>query len=263
MQAVERDRALAILPMPRPTITIITAALNPGPEVRQTIESVISQSYPNVEYIFVDGGSRPDAFAHVEPYSERFSLLIRETDEGISDAWNKAISRATGDVVGIINADDYLLPGTLATIAEAYERHGGSPIVHGGAIRIEVGRESVRRSWIPMWLMIRFGTPVVHPATFVPRAVYDQIGGFNKTYRIAMDYDLILRAYQANTPFVRIAKPLVGFRGGGLSDRNPLDGFAEVRRSQLANGWYRPLVELIYGSKFLFRKYARPVLGLS
>jgi glycosyltransferase involved in cell wall biosynthesis len=248
--------------MTQPTITMITAALNPGPEVRQTIESVLSQEHSSVEYIFVDGGSRAEAFMHVEPYRKHFATLIQEPDEGISDAWNKAIARATGKIIGIINADDYLLPGALRAVADAHERHAGSPIVHGGALRIEKSGETLRYSRIPMWLMLRFGTPVVHPATFVPKAIYDRIGGFDKTYRIAMDYDFILRAYRAGAPFVHLAQPLVGFRGGGLSDRKPLEGFREVRDSQLANGFNRPLVEAIHAAKFCVRKYVRPMLGI-
>jgi glycosyltransferase involved in cell wall biosynthesis len=239
---------------------MITAALNPGPEVVQTIESVLSQEYPDLEYIFVDGGSRDDAFARVSPYLDRISLLIREPDDGISDAWNKAIARATGEIVGIINADDYLLPGALAAVATAYVRHGGSPIVHGDVVRIEHGRETRRGSPIPIWLMVRVGTPVFHPATFVPKTAYDRIGGFGTSYKIAMDYDLILRAYLARVPFVPVPQPLAGFRGGGLSDRKPLDGFREVRRSQLENGLSRPLVEALHAARMGMRKYVRPVL---
>ena len=245
-----------------PKITMITAALNPGPEVRQTIESVLSQGYPNLEYIFVDGGSGPEAFAHVSPYLDRIDVLIREPDDGISDAWNKAIARASGALVGIINADDYLMPGSLDAVAKAYASHGKSPIVHGDVIRIEHGREMVQRSTVPFWLMIRFGTPVFHPATFVPKAVYERIGGFEKAYRIAMDYDLILRAYLASVPFVRVPQPLAGFRGGGVSDRKPLEGFREVRESQIANRLNRPLLEMIHAAKMCVRKYVRPMLGL-
>lgn len=248
--------------MTRLTFTMITAALNPGPEVRQTIESVLTQSYSHVEYIFVDGGSSPESFAHIAPYCGQFAMFIREPDDGISDAWNKAIAHAKGDVIGIINADDYLLPGSLEVVADAYQRHGGTPIIHGDALRIEKDRQTTRRFRLPMWLMLRFGTPVVHPATFVPRAVYDRVGRFGANYRIAMDYDFILRAYRIGTPFVHLARPLVGFRGGGLSDRKPLDGFREVRQSQLANGFGRPLVEAIHAAKYCVRKYIRPTLGL-
>src|SRR3954463_8711640 len=119
-----------------PSITIVTAALNPGPEVAQTIQSVLSQGYSQLQYIFVDGGSRAEAFAHVEPFRAQISTLIRERDDGISDAWNKALTRATGEIIGIINADDYLLPGTLAAVATAYRQNGQSIILHGDAVRI-------------------------------------------------------------------------------------------------------------------------------
>lgn len=248
--------------MTLPRVTIITAALNPGPEVRQTIESVLSQCYQDIEYIFVDGGSRDDAFAHVEPYAERLSLLIREPDAGISDAWNKAIARATGKVIGIINADDYLMPGAITAVVAAYAAHGGAPIVHGDVVRIENGRETARTSTIPFWLMLRFGTPVFHPATFVPATVYRKVGVFDRSMRLAMDYDFILRAYLAGVDFVRVAQPLAGFRSGGVSDRNAVEAFREVRVSQIANGLNRPFIEAIHAAKVGVRKYVRPLFGL-
>ncbi|MFY9511394.1 MAG: glycosyltransferase, partial [Rubrivivax sp.] len=122
-----------------PRISIITAALNPGPEVAQTMQSVCEQGYANLQYIFVDGGSRPECFAAVEPWLPSVSLLIREPDEGISDAWNKALAVADGDIVGLINADDYLLPGTLHKVAAAFASQPGTAIVHGNARRIEGG----------------------------------------------------------------------------------------------------------------------------
>jgi len=240
---------------------MITAALNPGPEVRQTIESVLGQGYPDLEYIFIDGGSEPERFAEVAPYLDRIDVLIREPDEGISDAWNKGIARASGDIVGIINADDYLMPGALDAVARAFERHGKSPIVHGDVIRIERGREMVQRSTVPFWLMIRFGTPVFHPATFVPKAVYERIGCFGKDYRIAMDYDLVLRAYLAGVPFVRVPQPLAGFRSGGVSDRKPLEGFREVFDSQRANGLSPGLARLLFGLKQFVRGTVRPTVS--
>lgn len=249
--------------MKLPRISIITAALNPGPEVRQTIESVFSQNYPNLEYIFVDGGSGPLALKYTEPYKHKFSAFVSERDEGISDAWNKAIRSATGDIIGIVNADDYLLPETLAIVAETFLKNRGVPIIHGSAIRIEQNSKFLRHPTRPFSIMIRFGTPVIHPATFVPKAVYDRIGTFDKGYRLAMDYDFVLRAYLRGVPFVYLAKPLVGFRGGGLSDRRPLDGFREVRDSQLKNGLNEALVHGIYGAKLFVRKYLRTALGIA
>jgi len=249
--------------MTQPRITIITAALNPGAEVRQTIESVLAQRYQSLEYIFIDGGSQPSALELIEPYRKRFAVFVSERDEGISDAWNKGIALATGDIIGLINADDYLLPGALAAVADAYQQNGGASIVHGDALRVEGDRKRRRNPTQPLYVMIRFGTPVVHPATFVPRTIYDRIGAFDKSYKIAMDYDFILRAYRADVPFSRLARPLVGFRAGGLSDRKPLEGFREVRDSQLSHGFNRPLAQLIYTTKRFVRMYIRPIIGLA
>jgi len=246
------------------SFSIITTALNPGPEVQQTIESVLGQGNPEVQYIFVDGGSRPECFAHVEPYLRHIDCLIREPDEGISDAWNKALALAEGDVIGLINADDFLMPGALKYVAAAFVARTGMQVVHGNAQRIEGNRVFVRRPMaLPLPLAVRIGTPVVHPATFVSRDVYRRVGVFDKRYRVAMDYDFVLRAYMAGAHFQHIDETLVGFRGGGLSDREPLVGFRETRCSQLENGLNRVTVEVLHAAKMTTRRYVRPLLGLN
>jgi GT2 family glycosyltransferase len=246
-------------------ITIITAALNPGPEVRQTIESVLGQGYPDLQYIFVDGGSRPESFAFVQPYLTRIDHLIQEPDTGISDAWNKGLARATGDVIGLINADDFLLPGALRSVASVFAAQPGMVLVHGNAQRIENGHNFIRRPMpIPLLrLALRIGTPVVHPATFVAREVYERVGHFDTSYRVAMDYDFVLRAHLAGARFIHLDEALVGFRGGGLSDREPLRGFREVRRSQLDHGLNRFTVELLHAARMTVRRVVRPLLGMS
>lgn len=244
--------------------SIITTALNPGPEVRQTIESVLGQDNVEVQYIFVDGGSRPECFALVEPYLPHISRLIREPDEGISDAWNKALALAEGDVIGLINADDFLMPGALKHVAAAFGTRTGMQVVHGNAQRIEGNRVFVRRPMaLPLPLAVRVGTPVVHPATFVSREVYARAGFFDKRYRVAMDYDFVLRAYLAGAHFQHVDETLVGFRGGGLSDREPLVAFRETRRSQLENGLNRATVEVLHAAKMTVRRYVRPLLGMN
>jgi glycosyltransferase involved in cell wall biosynthesis len=248
------------VPRPIPRLTMITAALNPGPEVRDTLSSILSQAYPNLQVIFVDGGSRPECFAHVEPFLPEVDFLIREPDRGISDAWNKALARADGDIVGILNADDHLLPGALHKVVAGFAAHPGVEIVHGNAQRIDGTRHSVRRPWPwPRWT-VRIGTPVVHPATFVARSLYRRIGGFDLRWRVAMDYDFMLRALRAGARLHHIDDELVVFRGGGLSDREPLRGFREVRECQLEQGLGRAGVELLHQAKMLVRGVVRPRL---
>lgn len=251
------------LPVPRPIprLTMITASLNPGPEVRDTLSSILSQAYPNLQLIVVDGGSRPECFAHVEPFLPHVDLLIREPDRGISDAWNKALARAEGDIVGILNADDHLLPGALHKVVAGFAAHPGVEIVHGNARRIDGTRQSVRRPWPwPSWT-VRIGTPVVHPATFVARSLYQRIGGFDLRWRVAMDYDFMLRALRAGVRLHHIDDELVVFRGGGLSDREPLRGFREVRDCQLDQGLGRVGVELLHQAKTFMRGVVRPRLA--
>lgn len=245
-----------------PRITIITAAYNPGREIEECFRSVQDQGYPNLQHIVIDGGSDDIPFSRITKHRDQISELVHERDNGISDAWNKGLRLADGDLIGLLNADDFLLPGTLRCIAEGYCKTAGRAILHGDVLRIENGKTFQRGSRFPVGLMIYAAIPVLHPATYLPKAVYDQIGLFDLSYGVAMDYDLMLRAWLAGWRFHRIHRPLVGFRAGGNSDRRALEGFADVVRSQRKHRLSPLLIEPLYVAKYIVRKYLRPAVGL-
>ena len=245
-----------------PRISIITATFNPSPVVDECFRSVASQEYPNLQHIVIDGGSSPDCFARVLAHRDRIDVLVHEPDRGISDAWNKGLRHVDGDIVALLNADDNLLPGALAAVANGFRSTGGRAILHGDVIREEDGRTWRMGSPVPVGWMIYVAIPVLHPATYVPTAAYREVGGFDEAYPVAMDYDFILRAHRAGWPFKRVPCPLVHFRAGGNSDRRALEGFTDVYRSQCRHGLSQWVTGPLYRAKMLFRGHIRPLLGM-
>ena len=103
-----------------PKISIITITYNSDATIEETIRSVTMQDYPALEYVIIDGGSTDGTLDIIQKYRDQIQIVISEPDKGISDAFNKGIARATGEIIGIINSDDILLPGALQEVAEAY-----------------------------------------------------------------------------------------------------------------------------------------------
>lgn len=259
--AQDAEAAEGRLAAGRPRITVVTATLNPGPSVLDAVDSVAAQAWPDLQHLVVDGGSTDGSFEALQRRRAQFAALVREPDEGISDAWNKALRLADGDIVGLVSADDRLLPGALRRVASAFAGPERPDLVHGRARRLTVdGRErdrTPRRVRLPLPLAIWLGTPVDHPATFVRRDAYRRIGGFDTRLRVAMDYDLVLRAWRAGLRLRALEAELVACRAGGLSDRQPLRGFDEVLASQLAQGLNPGVARALHAAKVFVRRRLR------
>ena len=105
----------------KPRITVITITYNSAATLEETIRSVTMQDYPALEYVIIDGGSTDGTLDIVQKYKDQIQVVVSEPDKGISDAFNKGVTRATGEIIGIINSDDILLPGALQKLAEAYD----------------------------------------------------------------------------------------------------------------------------------------------
>lgn len=198
-----------------PKISIITITYNSAKTVEETIKSVVSQNYPNLEYLIIDGGSKDTTLDIVEKYRDKISFVLSEPDKGISDAFNKGIKNATGEIIGIINSDDILLPEALQAISDAYEGevdvYRGNTVIWNPELDTNVSmmpgmRCSVDEKW---------GGAVNHPSTFITKRAYDKIGLYNVEYRFAMDVDILYRLYNAGLIFKRIDKDLAKFRLGG------------------------------------------------
>lgn len=243
-------------------ISIITATYNSAKTVRDTFRAVLSQSYPNYEYIVIDGGSKDGTVDIIREYEPLFGGRMRwisEPDEGIYDAMNKGLGMATGDVVGLLNSDDfYTSCNILSRVASAFNDndvdavYGDIHFVHDGDLKKCVRYYSSRpfRRW---WM--RFGFMPAHPSFYCRRSVYEKYGAFDLTYKVAADFECLLRLifiHRIRTKYLPL--DFVTMRTGGASTSGMTSHKRIMHDHQLAfkkNGVYsNVLFELLrYGYK--------------
>ena len=216
------------------TITIITATYNSAKTVKDTFESILRQSYTDYEYIIIDGASKDDTLALIKQYEPRFEgrmKYISEPDKGLYDAMNKGLKMATGDVVGILNSDDfYTSDDALQTIADAFNAndidatYGDIHFVNDDDLTKMVRYYSssvFKRSYM------RFGLMPAHPSFYCKRSIYEKYGAFDTSYRIAADFENLLRLiFIHRIKTLYIPKDFVTMRTGGASTA----GFASRRK---------------------------------
>jgi len=221
------------------TFSIITITFNSLEFLEDAIQSVLSQDEADFEYIIIDGGSTDGTLDVIRRYASGDSRIrwISEPDHGISDAFNKGIALARGDIIGILNSDDTYLPGALLSVAEAYRLNPDFDVFHGDILRVQQGGATLfRLAPADVNTCIWREMPLNHPATFVTRRIYGMVGRFDLAIRIAMDYDMILRIYKSGGLFHYIARPLAAMRYGGASDTQNRNGLKEVRAIAIREG---------------------------
>ena len=206
-------------------LSIITATYNSERTLRDTMESILNQTFQDLEYIIVDGASKDATLDIIREYEPRFQGKMRylsEPDKGIYDAMNKGFAMATGDVIGILNSDDFftsedVLQAVVDGFAGEYVDAVYADIHFVGTDDltkcVRYYSSSVFRPW-----MMRFGMIPAHPSFYCRKAVYDQYGSFDTTYRIAADFEILLRLifiHRIRTRYVK--KDFVTMRLGGAS----------------------------------------------
>lgn len=199
-------------------ITIITPCYNAEKTIEKTIRSVINQSYPDIEYIVVDGSSTDRTMDIINRYKDKIDCIISEPDNGIADAYNKGIRYATGDLIGIIAADDELLRDAVENVVKKYD--GKSDVAAGNIITvcdeycyIDFSQKNTE--------LLRIGTTLRHPATFIRKTAYARFGDYSLEYKCAMDRELLLRFLVNGATFQIIDELVVMFNDGGISSANP------------------------------------------
>lgn len=214
--------------------TIITATYNSEKTLRDTIESVLRQGYKDYEYIIIDGGSKDRTLDVIKEYEPKFGgrlKYISEPDNGIYDAMNKGIRMATGDVVGILNSDDfYTSDDALQKIADAFE-HNDIDATYGDIhfVNDDDLTKMVRyySSAVFKRSFMRFGLMPAHPSFYCKRSIYEKYGAFDTSYRIAADFENLLRLiFIHRIKMLYIPKDFVTMRTGGASTA----GFASRRK---------------------------------
>lgn len=202
----------------KPLISIVTITFNTVKTLDIAIQSVLNQTYDNIEYIIIDGGSTDGTLDTIRKYEDRIAYWISEPDKGISDAFNKGIAAATGEIIGIINADDYY-EATAVESAVSVLIATGTDIVHGMVQYRDVNGQKTELFSGSDDLLHKDMT-VNHPSVFARRSAYEKIGLFRTDFHYAMDYEWLLRAKTNGLNFSYIDRCLSHVRLAGASDRN-------------------------------------------
>jgi len=202
--------------MPNIKISMITVSLNSEKTIEQTIKSVLEQDYANLEYIIIDGGSTDRTLEIVNQYKSKIDVIVSEKDNGISDAFNKGIRRATGDVIGIINSDDTLLHDALQAVADNYDDETD---VYRGNIIFYNPQTGFTCREIPSMKFpkLPFFIHVAHQGTFVAKKAYDKYGVYDEKIKYSMDLDFLMRVYLAKGKMKKIDFDMATFRQGNTT----------------------------------------------
>lgn len=238
-------------------VSVITCTWNSEPYLADSIASVLSQDYPLIEYIFVDGGSSDGTLERIRSIDRPIKLLTG-IGGGISKAMNEGIKAATGDVIAHLHSDDYYLhPQVLSNVVSEMERNGRQWLV-GGMLKDREGnivpeeRGELKYSYSRL-LGGKYSVP--HPATFVKRALFEKVGLFDEKLRYAMDWDLWLRIGATGEAPAELMEPLTAFREhpGSLSTRKVFAARREELRVRSRYALHAPFAFLVYLPRFLVR----------
>ncbi len=202
-------------------ISIITPSFNQAQYLEQTINSVLDQNYLNLEYIIIDGGSTDGSVNIIKKYAHRLAYWVSEKDRGQSEAVNKGLKKATGDIIAWLNSDDWYADNTLATVAAQWQQNQFD-VLHGDA-NFYYG-ESSARNYITQYgsncnlnRLLTYWNNKQHcnppqPSVFINKKVLDKVGFLNESYKLAMDYDLWLKIARAGFQFTYLPKVLSYYR---------------------------------------------------
>ena len=181
---------------PNPLVTVVTPSYNQGRFIRATIESVLSQSYPNLEYIIMDGGSTDETAAVVKDYASRLTF-ISEKDRGQSHAINKGFRMAGGSILSWLNSDDLYLPGAIQSAVDAFEGSPGAGAVYGEGYLIDRDGEITARfpctEPFNLWKFVHLSDYILQQTVYFRRDALDQVGYLDETLHYSMDWDILIR----------------------------------------------------------------------
>jgi glycosyltransferase involved in cell wall biosynthesis len=198
-----------------PKISIVTPSFQQGGYIERTINSVLDQKYPNLEYFVQDGGSKDDTVAVLKRYEGELSGWVSEKDSGQSQAINLGFAHTTGDIMAWLNSDDLLLPGALAIVIDYFNKHPEVDVVYGNRLLIDENDMEIGR-----WILPGHDGEVLSWADYVPqetmfwrRSIWNKVGGqIDESFRFAMDWDLLVRFREAGAQFAHIPVFLGAFR---------------------------------------------------
>lgn len=244
-------------------VSIITVVYNNVSTIKDAIESVLSQSYHNIEYIVIDGASNDGTVEIIQSYQNKIAHFISEKDNGIYDAMNKGLKLASGEIIGILNSDDfYLSTNVIEKVVENFYTHKVDSVFADLIYVKPSDLNNVVRYYDSSHFSpskFGYGWMPAHPTFFVKRHIYEKYGYFKTDYKIAADYELLARFLgKHKISYFYLKLPLVKMRMGGVSTMSFRSNFIlnkEILRACSENG--------IYSNWFMvLSKYPKKLLGL-
>jgi len=205
--------------MDTPKISIITVCFNAEHTIEETIRSVIDQSYTHIEYLIIDGQSQDNTLSIINKFSSRISKIISEPDTGIYNAMNKGINLATGNYLLFLNADDHLLSHTvIENYINRIKQNDDNDIYYGDVLVYDqtIGRGKV---WEAKKVSgkVLYNSTLPHPSTLYSKSVFEELGGYDESYKISADHEFFLRAFIKGKKFKYINILAAFFATGGIS----------------------------------------------
>ncbi|MGB1102080.1 MAG: glycosyltransferase family 2 protein [Crocinitomicaceae bacterium] len=226
-----------------PTVSIITVAYNAAATIEDSIKSVLSQDYPNIEYIIIDGASKDNTLEIVQNHQDKIAKIVSEPDKGIYDGMNKGVAMASGDIVAILNSDDfYADKQVVSNVVSLFE--DGVEGVYADLDYVDpVDTEKVVRRWVSGEYQkgaFKKGWMPPHPTFFVKRSVYERYGDFTLELKSAADYEFMLRViHKEGIALKYLPKITVKMRTGGMSNasiKNRFRSNCEDKKAWELNG---------------------------
>jgi glycosyltransferase involved in cell wall biosynthesis len=236
----------------KPLLSIVTVVLNGEKYLTQTIQSVLNQNYPNTEYIIIDGGSKDKTVEIIRSFENKIDFWASERDHGIFEAMNKGIRLCRGEMIGILNSDDFYCENIFYEIVNTFNATGAE-IVYGN---MRIGEKSEK----PDLSQMDKKPAIFHPACFVRKRIYDRIGLYDEAFKISSDYEFLLRCLRNNVRFHYLDKDFTVFRPGGMSSKcaSNIEGYRIMKRHK--TGHHQ---EVIWrGIKCYSKNFIKKILNL-
>ena len=252
-------------------ISIVTLCYNIEKTIRDTIESVLSQDYPDIEYLIIDGLSNDNTYNIINQYRGSIAKVISEPDNGIYDAMNKGIKHATGDVIGILNSDDFFENSfVISDVVNHFNSNPLADLIIGDVVYVKpLERERITRFYSSRKFKpfkLRFGWMPPHAATYIKKEVYESIGKYSTGFKISADYELFVRMLLVHKlAYSRIDQVLVRMRTGGVSSAGLKSNFllnVEIVKACKDNGVYTNIFLVLLKIPIkLLELFRRPSIG--
>ena len=207
-----------------PLVTIITVVYNNDVYLAETIDSVTQQSYSNIEYIIIDGGSTDGTLDIIRQHEDRIDYWISEPDNGLYDAMNKGIALATGEIIGILNSDDLYFPTTVTEVVAEYQKQPQPCVIFGSLYKFAPESEttSLHRGDLSDRSFASASILINHPTCFVHHSLYRDFGGFKPEYEVGADRELMMRFHRQGVSFINLERAIAKFRLGGTTSNQSL-----------------------------------------